>query len=220
MRKVYYLFIPLVLIFLVGCDSKLNVTVKDKDVVVSNEFILDKSEITDSIYYSVDRIAGKYFLSADFLLGDTKEYYKGNNAIYRKKEKYSLDKFNESNIFSFCYDAHNVVIDKDSILITTSNKFKCYDIYKELENFDIVLKTNHKLIETNADEIDGYIYKWHVSKSNANNKPISIKIYKDKYVFNYENEFTIKVGIITFAILTILTIVFIIRRRVKKANKI
>ncbi len=220
MKRIFYLIIPLLFLFVVGCDAKLDVVIKDKNVTISNKFIIDKSQVDDSIYYTIDRMAGKYFLSADFLLGDSKEYYDGDKAIYMKKEKFSLKEFERSNIFSFCYDAHNVILEDNYILITTSNNFKCYDIYKELDNFDIVLKTNHKLIETNADEIDGYIYKWHVSKSNANNKPISIKLYKDKYVFNYEHEFTIKVAIIALVILTILITAFIIRRRVKKAGEV
>lgn len=219
MKKLFYLFIPLIII-MTGCDSKLDVEIKNSDVTVSNRFILDKSIVDDSIYYTVDKLAGKYFLSADFLIGDTKEYYDGNKAIYKKTEKFKLSNFENSNMFSFCYDAHNVIEEKNYILITTSDKFKCYDIYKELDNFDITLKTNHKMIKTNADEVSGYIYKWHISKSNADNKPVYIKLHKDKYVFNYENEFVIKVSIIASFIILMLIIGLIIMRKVKKASKI
>ena len=220
MKRILYIIILPIIVFLAGCDAKLDVVIKDDDVIVSNKFIIDKSDVNDSIYFTIDKMAGKYFISADFLIGDTKEYYDGDKAIYVKKERFSLDKFNDSNLFSFCYDAHNVVIKDDYILISTSDKFKCFNIYEELDNFDIVLKSNHKLMDTNADEIGRYTYTWHFKKSEASNKKIYIKLYRDKYVFNYENEFIIKIIIIASFFLTILISALIIVRRVKKAGKV
>lgn len=221
MLKKAFCLLLLCFIFLVGCDAKLDIEIKDNDVITESSFIIDKSMVKDSIYYTVDNIAGKYFPSADFLIGeDTKEYYDGNKAIYQKTEKFSLGTFNNSNIFSFCYDAHNVIVEDDYIQISTNNKFKCYDYYSELESFDIVLKTNHKLIESNADEVNGYIYKWHITKDNANDKAIYIKLYRDKFVFNYENEFLKTALIIAGIVLIIGIIVFIIIRKVKKAGNV
>lgn len=221
LKKSCYLLLALFFIFLVGCDAKLDIEIKDNDVITANSFIIDKSLVNDSIYYTIDNIAGKYFPSADFLIGeDTKEFYDGDKAVYQKKQKFSLGTFNDSNIFSFCYDAHNVIVEDDYIQISTNDKFKCYDYYSELDSFDIVLKTNHKLIESNADEVNGYIYKWHITKDNANDKAIYIKLYRDKYVFNYENEFVKTALIIASIVLLIGVIVFIIVRKVKKAGNV
>lgn len=220
MKRILFILLPL-LLCLVGCDAKLNVEIKDNDVTVTNTFIIDKSMVNDSIYYTIDNIAGKYFPSADFLIGDnTKEFYKGDKAYYQKTEKYKLNKFNESNIFSFCYDAHNVILEEDYILISTDNKFKCYNYYKELDNFDIILKSNHKLIETNADEVGSYTYTWHIDSTNANNKPIYIKLYKDKYVFNYNNEFLkTMIIVVLLIVITASSIIYAIFK-VRKAQKL
>lgn len=221
MLKKSFCLLLLCFIFLVGCDAKLDIEIKDNDVITTNSFIIDKSLVNDSIYYTMDNIAGKYFPSADFLIGeDTKEFYDGDKAVYQKKQKFSLGTFNNSNIFSFCYDAHNVIVEDDYIQISTNDKFKCYDYYSELDSFDIVLKTNHKLIESNADEVNGYVYKWHITKDNASSKAIYIKLYRDKFVFNYENEVVKTALIIASIVLIIGAIVFIIVRKVKKAGNV
>lgn len=216
------LLLLIILLTLVGCNAKYEVEIKDDDVIEKKSLIIDKTSVLDdNIYYTFDKMASKYFLSTDFLLGgEIKEYYDEDKAIYQKTNTFKLTEFNNSEVFNYCYDAHNVIIEDDYILISTSNVFKCFDIYDELDNVDIVLKTNHKSIENNADEVDGYIYKWHVTKDNYQNKNIYIKLYQDKYVFNYENEFVKKVLVIGGVILfiTIIILIFVIKK--KRASKI
>ena len=89
-----------------------------------------------------------------------------------------------------------------------------------LDELDIIIKSNHKLKETNADSINGYEYTWHFDQNNYKDGNVYLKLYKDKYVFNYENEFTIQIIIISAFVLTILISTFIIIRRVKKAGKV
>lgn len=220
MKKNFILLI-IVLFTLVGCDAKYEVELKNKKIVEKDSLIIDKdSVIDDSIYFTIDKMASKYFLSTDFLLGgEKKEYYEDDKAIYQKINKMDLNEYNNSDIFGYCYSAHNVVIEDDYVLITTSNSFNCFDRYSELENVDIVFKSNHKLIETNADEVGKYTYTWHINKENAANKKIYIKLYSDKYVFNYNHEFTKKVCIVVGIVAVILLIVLILIKKHKKASK-
>lgn len=221
MRK-KFIFIILIILFMCGCSFKYEVEIKDNMVNEKKSIILSKSSvINNDIYLTIDKMAGKYFPSADFLIGEnTKEYYDNDDAIYEKLNNVSIEDYNNAEIFSYCYDAHNVIKEDNYILISTSNVFKCFDIYDELDNVDIILKTNHKSMENNADEVDGYIYKWHITKDNYKNKNIYIKLYQDKYVFNYENEFVKKAlvigGVLIF--LTLIILVFVIKK--KRASEI
>ncbi len=221
MYKKLLILIP-ILIILAGCSAKYEVEIKNNKVIEKSSFIIDKSLVEDNnIYYAVAKLSGKYFLNTDFLLGgNIKEYYDDNKAIYQKSSDTNISNYNNSDIFRYCYDAHNVIIDDDYIMITTSDKFKCFDLYEELDDVDIILKSNHKLIETNADVVDGYIYKWHITKDNAKDKKIYIKLQKDKFVFNYENEFVKKMLIISGIIVIIALIGFVIFRKNRKASKI
>ena len=67
-----------------------------------------------------------------------------------------------------------------------------------LDELTINLKTNHKVVSSNADEVNGYHYKWHITRESKNDAAIMITLKKNKYVFNYENEFVKK--ILPFAI--------------------
>ena len=215
----------LLIIFLTGCSAKYEVEIKDKQVNEKSSFIISKHEVaSDGIYYTVSRMAGKYFLNVDFLIGDTKEYYEGENAIYQKKSNTNINEYNTSDIFNYCYDAHNVLNEKKYYTISTSDTFKCFDKYQELEDVKIVLKTNHKVKDNNADSIDGYTYTWNINKKNYNNKRIYIKLYKDKYIFNYENEFYKKIALYGSAACAIIIIgLFVtlkVMRKRHKSNKI
>ena len=75
-------------------------------------------------------------------------------------------------IFSFCYDAHNVIVEDNYILITTSNNFKCYDIYSN----DSIRKEINNLLEkfkTSVEKLNEVISK--LEKSEKENKIYSIE---------------------------------------------
>ncbi len=219
------IIILLLLIIVSGCSAKYEIEIKDKKINEKSSFIINKKEVeSDGIYYTVSRIAGKYFLNVDFLIGDTKEYYENENAIYQKRNTTSIDEYNSSDMLKYCYSAHNVLNEKKYYIISTSNTFECFEKYQELDNVQIVLKTNHQVKENNADKVDGYTYTWNINKNNYNDKRIYIKLYKDKYVFNYENEFYKKIalyiGVGCAIIGSGLFIYFRLMSKRKKSNKI
>ena len=50
------------------------------------------------------------------------------------------------------------------------------------------------MVENNADKVEkGYIYIWNIDRSNYKEKIPTLKLYTKKHVFNYENEFVIRV---------------------------
>ena len=82
------------------------------------------------------------------------------------------------------------------------------------------MKTNHKVKQNNADEVDGYNYYWRINKGNYDDKNIYIMLYKDKYVFNYEGEaIPYIIGSIIIAIL-VLTVIIVLRKKSKKNNNV
>lgn len=103
-----------------------------------------------------------------------------------------------------CYDLYKVNNYDDVITVLTSNKFNCFEDYPELEKVTIMIKSNHKLIETNADKVDGYRYYWTIEKATSDNEKIYLKLDSNKKVFNYEGEFVKKLIIFgSFAVIII-----------------
>ena len=74
------------------------------------------------------------------------------------------------------------------ITLKTSKEFTCMKDIEELVKVTIAIESNHKLKETNADKVKNNTYYWYIDKDNYENKPISLVLYENKYVWNYKNK--------------------------------
>lgn len=131
-----------------------------------------------------------------------------------KLDSYETD---VSDILS-CYDLYKVNEYDDVITILTSDKFNCFEYYPELEQVTVMIKSNHKLIETNADRVDGYRYYWTIDKVTSDNEKILLKLDSNKKIFNYEGEFVKKVILICGFAVIIIGSATISYKRLKKRN--
>ena len=213
--KIRYLLIVLLMIILSGCKAVYKLEFKDD---------IFKEKI--SINADNDKI--KYFSNNKFyaIMNGQSNFVEYKRKIKNNEVNFShiydgLD-FVDSTTLKTCFNAYNIIKEGKYYILSTSKGISCATEEDTvlLDNLDVVIKSNHKLKETNADSVNGYEYTWHFNKDNYNEGRIYLKLYKDKYVFNYDNEFTIKVVIIGVFILTILISAFIIIRRVKKARKV
>lgn len=215
----------LLLLFASGCDAIYNVEIYNdtckEDVTIieddsnnwydKNQYgatfkdMLDEEYNHDNYYYS------KKMISSESELGLN---YKG---------ELSLIDYDTSSIVYRCYDYFTMAEKDESIVISTSNHNRCFDNYKWLDNLTINVKTNHKVISNNADNINGNTYTWELSKYD-NDRPIQIELSKDEYVFNYDNEILKKFGTVAIVVgsitllLILVALYFYIKN--KRANKI
>lgn len=128
------------------------------------------------------------------------EYYDNtlisdSNRLGQKLEynKFTIDNFNDSSIVKKCYQYFNVIEEDDEIILSTSLRNMCFDEYVMLNTITVNLETNHKVVSSNADSINGYHYTWNLSREEKDDAAILITIKKDEYVFNYKNEFLKKI---------------------------
>ena len=93
-----------------------------------------------------------------------------------------------------------------------------------LDQITVRLKTNHKVVSSNADFVDGYHYTWNIRREEQDDAAILLTIKKDDYIFNYENEFLKKImyiGLIIGIILCVSGIVYLYaKNKRKKINEI
>ena len=88
------------------------------------------------------------------------------------------------------------------------------------EDIIVNVRTNLTVLESNADKVNGNVYTWNINDQNYTNKPIYIKIEKERYQEPFISQFiSIIVIIITFVMIGIL-IYFKAIRKHKKNNKI
>ena len=209
MKKIIILFISI--FFLTGCNATYNIEIYNNQVKEDLEYISTNPQIWDSkvqynlTYRDLVLASHKYpypafnstvVLEDDTIKLDDVEYYE-NNLISDSSSfgqtfsyhKFTLENFNDSSIVKKCYQYFNVIEKNDEIIFSTSLKNKCFEEYQILTDITIKLKTNHKVVSSNADIVDGYHYTWNISKKEQEDAAILLTIKKDEYVFNYENEF-------------------------------
>ena len=196
--------------FLTGCSATYNLEIYNNKVKEDMEYYdlnsdnWDTSSYREAVEYSVDYPYPAFNSSEvhedDSTKADGVEYYKSSfiNEPDKLGQKLSYHKFNLSNFSdSFmvrrCYEFFNVLEEDDRIVISTSAKNTCFDQYPMLDDITIKLKTNHKVVSSNASTVSGYHYTWNISRENKDNANISIILKKNEYVFNYENEFVKKI---------------------------
>jgi len=202
MKKLWLLLLFTFLI--TGCDATYKIEIYNDTVTEKVTPWYNSSEVSGDIYEYTRELSQKYDDNGDFLTHDSKKNVKNKNQIgieLTNKYKGIEDFKDNSKIINYCYIAQNITqYEKDSITLKTSQEFTCFNEIEELENVTIAIKSNHKLKETNADKIKGHTYYWYINKENYQNKPISLILYSDKHVWNYDNEILKRLGLIILVI--------------------
>ena len=216
--KLKFFLLVCLLIVLSGCKATYNLEIKNKSF---------KERISISTTNTNDNSI-KYFKDNKFyaVMNGASSFVEYNKKISGNNVKFSHDyndlDYNDSTVLKSCFKAYSIIKEGNYYNLSTSEGIKCA-IEEDrllLDDLDIVIKTNHVVKENNADEVHNHKYIWHFNKDNYSNKSINLKFYKDKYVFNYDNEFVIMISIICGIVLTILISVFIMLKKAKNANKI
>lgn len=244
MKKKILLLI--LLVFVTGCNAEYNIEIYNGEVREDMEFVSTDSSVWDSevqyglTYRDLLLASVRYPYPAfndtivdedDTIKLDGVEYYDnrlisdaGRLGQKLKYHKFTLDNFSESSIVNKCYQYFNVIEEGDNVVLSTSLKNLCFDEYPILDNITIKLKTNHKVVSSNADIVDGYHYTWNIDRDNKDDAAVLITIKKDEYIFNYENEFVKKVMFFVLIVGIILGVggicYFYFKNKNKRLNKI
>lgn len=184
------------LFLLTGCSATYEIEIYD-------DTINEKIDITDSTSSSAIEVKEKIYNIFETKVGGVDElarnfqpYSDKKNNYYsiRENSTFKIEDYkNEVANITDCCRSIELSDDGDYIVFRTLGYFKWFEQYEDLDELTIRIKSNHKLVETNADEIHRYSYTWIINKDNYKEKIPYIKLYSDKYVFNYNNEFVKKV---------------------------
>ena len=206
----------LILLFLVtGCSATYDVEIYNDIVKEDMEFIESNSSkwdseaqygltyrelLTDSVDYPYPAFSDAMVDENDRIKIDGVEYY--NNKLISENNKlgqslsyhkFNLNNFSESSIIKKCYKYFSIIEEEDNIILSTSLENLCFNEYENLDFITVNLKTNHKVVSSNADIVDGYHYTWNLSSEEKDDAAILITLKKNEFIFNYENEFVKKI---------------------------
>lgn len=218
MKKMKCLIFLICMVLLSGCTATYEVSIKDGKV---NEKL--KLIETDSSIFDVRNDSG-WTLRETFdamLNGDqfSERNYKvkslNNDNQLGLEYSSSNDSMLNSSILNQCYINPSVNVLDGIVTIDTGSNFKCYEYYSNLDTIKVVFKTNHDIIYTNAEEIDGDSYIWKFTKDS--DKQIKISYYENltKKSFNVWNVVIIVLGVIAIG-----AIAYFLIKRNKENNSI
>ena len=83
-----------------------------------------------------------------------------------------------------------------------------------IDEIQIKIKTNHKVLSHNADLIEGDTYIWKITDENSNNKSIQIRFSKD------QKKNILGLIILGITVIIAIIILFVLWIQRKKNNKI
>lgn len=215
MKKIIFIFF---LLFLSGCTATYQLTLDDNKITEKLTLIE-----TNSLLFDVKNDSGWALREIFESLTINDEFAEENYSIkslnndnqlgveyYSNKTK----KIINSSALNQCYINPQMTESENIVKINTGSDFKCYEYYNTLDTVKVIFKTNHKVISSNADIVEGNKYIWNITKDG--NKQIEISY--DKTVIN-KNSMTIII-ISVIVVLVILSIYYFISVKRKNENQI
>lgn len=216
MKKVLYLLG--LTIILTGCTANYNLTIDEKSVKEDFTLTIERNNFDASIFHSEG--VSHIDWSDDPSNGYVNELTEDEDNYYLK-----FDLTNEENglYLNQCYSNVNLTEEDDTITLSTDKVFNCmYDEHHgKLDEATINVITKLKVLESNADSVEGNKYIWKIDMTNYQNKPIKIVLKKNFKLENLmsENDASIMMAIIVAPILVIaIVIVSVIKYKFKKSN--
>ena len=204
------------ILLLTGCSANYNLdltTSKPKEslnIIEENnnddyfDYLKNYNELVQAIYNPQD--------SDTLEVDPTLKYYDlynmstDNKANLMFEYSFNNKELNSTNIIKTCYEEVLLTNNSSKLDIKTSPKFLCFDKYITLDSVLINIKTDKKIINNNADSINGNVYTWNINKDSAQNKPIILSSVDNSSNIEEDNDQDSK----NFKIVIITVIGFII----------
>lgn len=218
--KIKIVVVFVVLLLLTGCTINYDLTINENSIdekisgsVNKSEYQLNDEDTSPNLFYTL--------INGDvpaLVVGD--DLYKKDISELEDKLNYNYsytynNNFDKSRIINSCFENHIISETDKYYHIELSGKFYC--LYSDKININVT--SNYEVIDNNADKINGNKYVWTID--NSNDVDILLTISKEE---KYEEPVKAKmfstfqiVGLIVFALLTIIT--YILYKR-KNSGKI
>lgn len=201
-----------------GCNAKYEINIIDDNI--SDSLTVSYERTGETISQINDSFSDSFYAIGRSSLYDFKNMSTDNDVIINLNYDYGSDFFKSANIPNSCFEHFSFLSDDDKYYLFAGGTFKCsYYAYEYLDSLDIIINTNHNVIENNADEVVDDKYVWHINKED-NNQEIKFIISKvadkKKKKINYKLLLYISSAVGLFLLLIVVSLVI----RHRHVNKI
>lgn len=244
MKKTKYLFLLVLPFILCGCNAEYNLEIVDDNYKEELKVTAEEDSNTNLIAYdmSIKQYNDFYIkkpipASIDATIF-SEDNTKADGVIYYEKEDLTIDDitgikfkntftkegYEKSRIVNESYNRFLIGTIDGNVILSTGEVFKFFKEVPILDTVTVNIKTNHKVIKTNADEVNDNVYTWYITKDNYENKPIEFQFSKEEKVTNYDNVIGKTIFKVVIVILGILLVVGLIALFIfikhKRSNKL
>lgn len=186
------LLLILMLLLTTGCTCQYNLTIENntykEEIIIYGENNEETSNFNKKWEIPVNKeeyhLGGEAGVEKD-VTGDVYKYNLSGNKLTFNYD-FTRSDIIDSSAVSNCYNKLTIVDYEDTIVISTSSKAMCYNRYPTLNNLKINIKVDKPVISNNADNVNGNIYTWNITKDNADDKSINIILDNKKTVVDDE----------------------------------
>ena len=177
----------LVIFLTTGCTCEYNLTIDNN--TYKEEIVLTSSDSEELTNFNNEWQIPTDKETYQNISGDPstetnieEDIYNYNLSGNKLKFDYEFTKngISNSTAISVCYNTATIQSYDDSIIISTSDKVKCFDTYPPLTEIKINISTDQKVTTHNADSVNGNTYTWYITKEQAENRPINMIIKKNE----------------------------------------
>lgn len=210
-------FILLCIIFLLtGCNVEYNVTINndkiDENISVYTD-TLDYISESDGNSNNINNIDYYAYNSSDAKYKYNKTIKKSNN-LYEINLTYSHNpnEFINSTALNY-FKYHSFINDEKYYYIKLQDGLK--NGYKDKISKKVLVKitTSNKVVQNNADKIEGNTYIWEITKTNADNKEIIFQVMKneknDGFVVKSNGNVLIMGAIAIFIVTVLIVLIYL-----------
>ena len=178
MKKILLLLVLVIL--LTGCSANVNLTVTSTNI--EEEIIISAYSDSDTTKAQLYTSFRKYMpVFASVPLSDTEpdtkkdgiEYYTrreqdlGSGYKFNYKYKYKFEDYKNSRSVKLGFASRTIQRnsgEKNIMISTDSAGLKYFEQYPNLESVTINIKSSYKMLENNADYVNGNVYTWVLRK--------------------------------------------------------
>ncbi len=179
MKKIYIL---ICILLCCGCRAKYEIKFSDNS-------INDNLSVT---YSKNDEIIRSFAPDPLYALGDNQYVLNtkdnGRNMDLSYTYNFNTDDYSKAFIPNSCFSSFNFIKEDGKYYFMADGEFLCKHIAnKYFDSLDIVIDTNHVVIQSNADEVKKGKYIWHI---NPDSEEVSLKlVVSEKIIKNNSNTY-------------------------------
>lgn len=220
MKKILLLFICVFLI--TGCDVNYSVTINEDetfDEKITMSFVKTTSD-GNNLKIAEDNKTPISVSPNENKFYNSEIIDKGNTYDMVYSYKHDINSVKQAYFIANCYPKLNITNSDEEIMINTGNGFACFigDDGLRADSMTINLTTELKVLDNNADKINGNTYTWIVNENNYLDKSVYFRLQKKPNLDVDKNNASYLMAIVVLSIVIVGFLIYLFVRYKKNKN--